>query len=217
MKNLTIFLYTFFINFLLQVRRPFMLWTELVPVVYTNHFARMIDMLRNNMENLKVVKFGKFIKLFKNSFPFEKFIRGLLPKNVDFSLDSEIRIDETYIKFLVELLRDVSIQDLADYFGTKVRQELNFLLFPGADRKFTCLNLASTYDYNFQEAMAKHFLSEEKKKLITKMIHEIVKTAIKFVENVWNKKKCKKIYIFIVKIHIEFLIFLLFLECKLRS
>lgn len=129
----------------------------------------------------------EFINTLNNSFPLQKFIEGFLPEDVEFSLDSEIRLDVNYVTGMIELLPLLTVSDFKDLFSVKIEKEIDALLLPQLDadvRIFHCTQLAASYDFNFQVGLLKYFLTDEMKNYVINMTSTILETAKGFVNNV---------------------------------
>lgn len=142
------------------------------------------------MENLTIVKAGKFIESLKDVFPMERYIKGFLPDDVAFSLDDEIRVDQGYIKHILDALPNVSVLDLGNMLTTKIAEEIDSLLIFDNEKEnrkvFKCSDIALKYDQNFEMAVAKHYLPEDTKSFVTNFTRSMLETTKSLIKKVRN-------------------------------
>lgn len=137
-------------------------------------------------ENLTIVNAMEFINSLNNSFPLQKFIEGFLPDDMKFSLDNEIRLDKDYVTKMIEMLPLISVADFEDLLSLKIENEISTLL-PQSNkhhRWYDCLQLAASYDLNFQVGLSKYFLSDETKNHVINITSTILETANRFINKV---------------------------------
>lgn len=108
-------------------------------------------------------------------------------------MEDEIRVNDAHIQKFLSDIKKPNVTEIVQKIFRKIKVEIvkMFSSYPVSSfssmeeiRESECINKAIYYDYNFQVAMSKHFLPENKKYFVTDMFKTILKTVETLIINV---------------------------------